>query len=173
MEKSGGCRYKTSAGLCPDARRHLRPVLAPVVPYFFPQCSRQPLCAYGPSGAASGPAVLGADRLLGGFSYRAEYLQRFATTASLLYTGYDYYGEDRLSSQYPAPMRRHWVNDLEVRLSQDLSFEAGGRLHTVQFTGSVRMASDLAPLSSDHLIPDDPFHPYGPSAILVGLRYLL
>ena len=114
-----------------------------------------------------------ADRLLGGFSYRAEYLQRFATTASLLYAGYDYYGEDRLSSQYPAPMRRHWVNDLEVRLSQDLSFEAGGRLHTVQFTGSVRMASDLAPLSSDHLIPDDPFHPYGPSAILVGLRYLL
>ncbi|MBR1538485.1 MAG: carboxypeptidase regulatory-like domain-containing protein, partial [Bacteroidales bacterium] len=113
------------------------------------------------------------DRLLGGFSYRAEYLQRFATTASLLYTGFDYYGEDLLSSQYPAPMRRYWVNDLEVRLSQDLSFEAGGRLHTLQLTGSVRMASDLVPLSADPVLLDDPLHPYGPSAILIGLRYLL
>ena len=106
------------------------------------------------------------DRLFGGFSYRAEYLGRFATTASLRYTGYNYHGPDPLSSLYPAPMRNYWMNDIEALLSQDFSFEAGGRVHTLQLTGYLRLASDHVLLSPTRSCSE-------PTSILIGIRYLL
>jgi len=74
------------------------------------------------------------DRVMGGFSYKAEYLRHFGTQCSVLYDG----GRviDDLS-----PASLSWTHGVEARLSQDFSFQAAGRDHTLQLTGYVRHAS--------------------------------
>ena len=71
------------------------------------------------------------DRIIGGFSYRVEYLGHLATTLGVIYDGYSYI--DDLS-----PASFSWQNNLEARLTQDLGLEIGGRGHTLQFTGYFR-----------------------------------
>lgn len=100
------------------------------------------------------------DRVIAGFSYRAAYLGHFATTASLLYSGYAYEGADPASSMYPAPQLHLWANVLEARLSQDLSFQAAGRDHVLQLTAYLRRGQS-------GLMPS------GQTQLLAGLRYLL
>lgn len=67
-------------------------------------------------------------RLIGGFSYKAVYAGRMATTLSLLYDGRNYI--DDLS-----PASISWSNGFEARLSQDIAFSAASRDHTLQLTG--------------------------------------
>ncbi len=87
------------------------------------------------------------DRLMAGFSYKAEYLGRQATMLSVLYDGVSYVDE-----QSPASLS--WMHGFKVRLSQDIVFQAAGRDHTLQLTGYLRHAS------------------IG-TQFLVGLRYML
>ena len=91
------------------------------------------------------------NRTLGGLSYRAEYGSRFATTATLLYSGYSYQGPDYSSSQLPAPSSQlpapevsRWLHCIEARLSQDLSIEIADRLHTLQLTAYARYNGQAA-----------------------------
>ena len=91
------------------------------------------------------------NRTLGGLSYRAEYGSRFATTATLLYSGYSYQGSDysssqlpASSSQLPAPEVSRWLHCIEARLSQDLSIEIADRLHTLQLTAYARYNGQAA-----------------------------
>ena len=58
------------------------------------------------------------DLVVGGFSYKAEYLSHLATTVTVLYEGCNW--------------QEHAV---EARLSQDLGLSLGGRDHTLQLTG--------------------------------------
>lgn len=94
------------------------------------------------------------DRIMGGFSYKAEYLRHFGTQLSVLYDGGSVI--DELS-----PASLSWSHGFEARLSQDFSFQAAGRDHTLQLTGYVRRAMAVLPGSTGHL------------EILAGLRYLL
>lgn len=87
------------------------------------------------------------DRVLGGFSFKAEYLQHLATTLAVLYDGANVV--DELS-----PASLSWNHALEARLSQDIFFQAAGREHRFQLTGYYRCAAD------------------GPQW-LFGLRYIL
>lgn len=87
------------------------------------------------------------DRVLGGFSYKAEYARHFGTTLSVLYNG-----GSLVDNESPASFS--WKNGVEARLSQDISFQAAGRDHTLQLTGYVR-------------------HTYGNPYILLGVRYIL
>lgn len=64
------------------------------------------------------------DRVLGGFSYKAEYLSHLATTMTVLYEGCNW--------------QEHAV---EARLSQDLGLILGGRDHTLQLTGYLHYAT--------------------------------
>ena len=105
------------------------------------------------------------NRTLAGLSYRAEYGSRFATTATLLYSGYSYQGPDYSSSQLPAPSSQlpapssqlpasssqlpapevsRWLHCIEARLSQDLSIEIADRLHTLQLTAYARYNGQAA-----------------------------
>lgn len=88
------------------------------------------------------------DRILGGFSYRVEYLGRMATTLGVLYDGCNLI--DDLS-----PASVSWQNGVEARFTQDLGLEIGGHGHTLQITGYLRYTSGL------------------PTFFLAGLRYLL
>ena len=94
------------------------------------------------------------DRIIGGFSYKVEYLRHFGTQLSVLYDGGSVI--DDLS-----PASFSWSHGFEVRLSQDFSFQAAGRDHTLQLTGYVRRAKAVIPGST------------GPLEILAGLRYIL
>lgn len=94
------------------------------------------------------------DRILGGLSYQAEYFGRFATAAAVLYRGHGCHGPDVFSGLYPAPEKSWWMHSAEVRLTQDLGFEIGGRLHTLQLTAYARRSA-------------------GGTAFLAGLKYLL
>ena len=87
------------------------------------------------------------DRVLGGFSFKAEYLRHLATTLAVLYDGANVV--DELS-----PASLSWNHALEARLSQDVFFQAAGREHRFQLTGYYRRAAD------------------GPQW-LFGLRYIL
>ena len=87
------------------------------------------------------------DRIIGGFSYRVEYLSHLATTLGVIYDGYSYI--DDLS-----PASFSWQNNLEARLTQDLGLEIGGRGHTLQFTGYLR-------------------HDLSGTNFLAGIRYML
>ena len=89
------------------------------------------------------------DQILAGFSYKLVYLDRLATTLSVLYNGSSVI--DDLS-----PASFSWEQSLEARLSQDLVFTAAGRDHTLQLTAYLRTATQS-----------------GPSQFLLGLRYLL
>ena len=71
------------------------------------------------------------DRILGGFSYKAEYLGRLATTLSVLYNGCNVL--DELS-----PASVSWTHSIEARLSQDLGLSIAGRDHTLQLTAYAR-----------------------------------
>ena len=73
------------------------------------------------------------DRVMAGFSYKALYFSRFATTLSALYDGGNFI--DDLS-----PASLSWEHTLEARLSQDFCFQAAGREHTLQLTAYVRTA---------------------------------
>lgn len=84
------------------------------------------------------------DRLIGGFSYKADYLGRMATTLTVLYYGENVVGENVF-----------WSNSLEARLTQDIGFDISGCTHTLQLTAYVR-----SNLSSG-------------TEWLAGLRYLL
>ena len=88
------------------------------------------------------------DRLIGGISYKAEYLTHFATTAALLYTGCNVV--DDLS---PASVTLE--HSIEARLSQDLGLNLGGRDHTVQLTAYARYTPGLS------------------TSFLAGLKYFL
>ena len=88
------------------------------------------------------------DLLMAGFSYKAQYLGRLATTLSALYTGCNLV--DELS-----PASLTWTNAVEARLSQDIVVSLAGRDHTFQLTGYVR--SDFA----------------ASTQFLLGLRYWL
>jgi hypothetical protein len=70
------------------------------------------------------------DRVMAGFSYKALYFTRFATTISALYDGCSYV--DELS-----PASLSWDHAIEARLSQDLGFLIGGRDHIFQLTAYV------------------------------------
>ena len=121
--------------------------------------------------SASDGAVRG--HIVGGFSWRKEYGRHSATRLAFLYNGYrpgDGASPDAYVNCSSAPL---WLHGFEARLTQDFVFEAAGRDHTVQLTGSFRLASDLFPLYADSIILDNPFHPYGSGIILIGLRYLL
>ncbi len=74
------------------------------------------------------------DRVMGGFSYKAEYLQHLGTQFSVLYDGGRF-----INNLSPASLS--WAHGFEARLSQDFSFQAAGRDHTLQLTGYVRHAS--------------------------------
>lgn len=93
---------------------------------------------------------LARDRFVGGFSYRAEYLGRYATTAALLYRG------DRIPvvSGDPTSAGHDWTNALEARLSQYLPFTLAGRDHRLLLTGYLR-------------------HTAGRPAFLIGINYNL
>ena len=88
------------------------------------------------------------DRVLGGFSYQAVYLNHLATTLAVLYNGDNVV--DELS-----PASISWHHTLEARLSQDFFFQVGGHTHTIQLTGYCR--SDFAARTQ----------------FLFGLRYML
>ena len=68
-----------------------------------------------------------ADRFAGGFSYRAEYLEHYATTLAFLYT----HGLE---------------NAIEARISQDLRFSALGRGHAFRLTGYLRRTAGVTAL---------------------------
>ncbi len=93
------------------------------------------------------------DRVMGGFSYQAEYARHFATMLAVLYDG-QHVDESLLSSTYPAPEMFVWHHLFEVRLSQDFFFQTGGREHRFQLTGYYRRAASS-------------------SQLLFGLRYIL
>lgn len=61
------------------------------------------------------------NHFIGGFSYRASWLEDYATTLSLLYS-------------------QEKTKALEARLSQDLHITALGRIHAFQLTGYLRRA---------------------------------
>ncbi len=88
------------------------------------------------------------DRILGGFSYRAEYLTRFATTAALFYTGCNW--TDDLS-----PASVSLEHSLEARLTQDLGLSLGGRDHVLQLTAYARYTPGVS------------------TSFLAGLKYIL
>ena len=94
------------------------------------------------------------DRIMGGFSYKAEYLRHFGTQLSVLYDG-----GSIIDDQSPASIS--WSHGFEARLSQDFSFQAAGRDHTLQLTGYVRRATAVISGSTGHL------------EFLAGLRYIL
>jgi len=96
------------------------------------------------------------DRLLAGFSYKAEYLSRLATTVSVLYTGHRV-SNVLYSSTYGGSESFSWENVLQARVSQDVVFPAGGRDHCLQLTAYLHR--NLA-------------HSGG-TFFLIGLRYLL
>ncbi len=115
------------------------------------------------------------DRVLGGFSFRGEYLGHLATTLSVLYDGGSVV--DNLS-----PASLSWTNAVEARLSQDIFFQAAGRTHTIQLTGYCRYATSGAPVSSlfgapSLILPSSviSFMPgsAGYLTLLFGLRYFL
>lgn len=103
-------------------------------------------------------------RLMAGFSYKAEYLSRFATTLAVLYNG-----SSLIDDNSPASIS--WSNGLEARLTQDVKFQIAGRDHTIQLTGYLRRSASAIPGITDDL--------FAPAAIpagtsfLFGLRYLL
>lgn len=99
------------------------------------------------------------DRIYGGFSYKALYLTRMATTVSVLYRGSHYVGNDEFSSYYPAPEIDVWQHSVEARVSQDLGIGDGG--HVLQATGYVR-----------HIVNSRSYSGNG-TWILAGLRYSL
>ena len=94
------------------------------------------------------------DRIMGGFSYKAEYLRHYGTQLSVLYDGGNVI--DDLS-----PASISWSHGFEARLSQDFSFQAAGRDHTLQLTGYVRRATAVVSGSTGRL------------EFLAGLRYIL
>jgi len=94
------------------------------------------------------------DRVMGGFSYKAEYARIFATTVAVLYDGGSIV--DDLS-----PASFSWSHAVEARLSQDFSFQAAGRRHTFQLTGYCRYAPAATSGSTGNL------------SLLAGLRYCL
>ena len=115
------------------------------------------------------------DRVLGGFSFRGEYLGHLATTLSVLYDG-----GSVVDNQSPASLS--WTNAVEARLSQDIFFQAAGRTHTIQLTGYSRYGSPGSPLSSlpgatslvlpgltSSVLSGSP----GSLTLLFGLRYFL
>ena len=115
------------------------------------------------------------DRVLGGFSFRGEYLRHLATTLSVLYDG-----GSVVDNQSPASLS--WTNAVEARLSQDIFFQAAGRTHTIQLTGYCRYATSSAPVSSlfgapSLILPSSviSFIPgsAGYLTLLFGLRYFL
>lgn len=93
------------------------------------------------------------DRVMGGFSYQAEYARHFATMLAVFYDG-QHVDESLLSSMYPAQEMFVWHHLLEVRLSQDFFFQTGSREHRFQLTGYYRRAASS-------------------SQLLFGLRYIL
>lgn len=95
------------------------------------------------------------DRVLAGLSSRITY-GRLASTAAVLYTGNHFNGPDPYSSMHPAPEVSRWENAIEARLSQDFTFEAAGRDHTLQVTAYMRRGAYSTPVY-----------------YLFGLRYLL
>lgn len=97
------------------------------------------------------------NQLLGGFSYKAQYLGRQATQLAVLYRGYSYV--DDLS-----PASFSWANTLEARLTQDIVFSAAGRDHTLQLTGYFRYAPE-----NEHLYYSSDVS----TQFLLGIRYLL
>lgn len=72
------------------------------------------------------------QRLVSGFSYKAEYAGRFATTLAVLYDGKEM--EDLTSSSMAQAPGFFWNHALEVRLDQDLGGMIGDRDHDFQLT---------------------------------------
>ena len=93
------------------------------------------------------------DKLIAGFWYKAEYLNHFATTLSVLYKGYN------LNEAF-SPASISWYNSFEARLSQDVSFTAASRTHTLQLTAY-------------YLRSPFPGSPDYSNSLLAGLKYYL
>ena len=86
------------------------------------------------------------NKVVGGFSYKADYLGRFATSFSFLYRGYSFVDNE-------SPASFSWMNNLEVRVSQDIGFTAVGRDHCLQLTAyAVRSAQGTQFLAGLHYL---------------------